>query len=508
MPKDNQGKDSVKMTLPAKMAYLPIVTEAVRQYAATVGFPEEDIHKIVLSVEETVVNIIHHSFVDQEASPSFDISLDIIRNPYGLSIRINDKGIPFDPSRQPVYYLKKDWADQDISGLGLKLIQGMMDRVEYRNLGRKGKEALLIKYCVRPDQDGNHPDVASMENIHDSEEIQGPIEYIVRRISPDEAVEVSRGAYKSHGYTFFDDVIYYPEKIRDLNEKDLMISAVAVSRRREIMGHGALLLSDPNAPTADIDFLFVDPKFRKQTRLGSQITEYLMKTAREKNLVGVYAYTVTVHTISQKMAAKAGLQPLSILLAASPMTWNFKGITEQVNQRISVVLGFKYLQTPQPRVIYLPERHETMIRRLYGSLHAGHRFEKAQSAPVEALPAKSVLRTEIAEVENSAGISIVQVGNDLVAAVRAELRKLCVKDIDSIALGVSLEDGTAARYLDRFEEMGFFFAGVFPETPIGDALVLQYLNNLEFDYASVNILPGDSQELLDYILRCDPNQDL
>ncbi len=76
-----------------------------------------------------------------------------------------------------------------------------------------------------------------------------------------------------------------------------------------------------------------------------------------------------------------------------------------------------------------------------------------------------------------------------------------------IGLGVSLEDGTAARHLDLFESMGFFFSGVFPETKIGDVLVMQYLNNVDFDYRSVHVLPGMAETLLRYIRCCDPKQD-
>lgn len=91
--------------------------------------------------------------------------------------------------------------------------------------------------------------------------------------------------------------------------------------------------------------------------------------------------------------------------------------------------------------------------------------------------------------------------------MRAELRTLCVRGIAEIALFAGLEDGTAARHLARFEALGFFFAGIFPETTIGDALVLQYLNNIDFDYGSVHLLPV-AEPLLDHIRRCDPVQKL
>lgn len=156
-----------------------------------------------------------------------------------------------------------------------------MDRVEYLNLGKDGKSTLLTKYCPAPapipepaDRSG-----ASSEEHHD--DLKAPLEFTVRRLKREEAIEVSRCAYKSHGYTFFDDVIYYPEKIWDLNEKDLMISAVAVTRRNEFMGHGAVLLSEPGARTGEITFVFVDEKFRQNDCLG-RIADLLIKNGYGK----------------------------------------------------------------------------------------------------------------------------------------------------------------------------------------------------------------------------------
>ncbi|MBR9981679.1 MAG: hypothetical protein KFF50_11690, partial [Desulfatitalea sp.] len=60
-------------------------------------------------------------------------------------------------------------------------------------------------------------------------------------------------------------------------------------------------------------------------------------------------------------------------------------------------------------------------------------------------------------------------------------------------------------YTDDFEKMGFFFAGILPDTSIGDAMILQNLSNIDIDYSAIKILPGETKVLLDYIRKCDPN---
>ena len=53
--------------------------------------------------------------------------------------------------------------------------------------------------------------------------------------------------------------------------------------------------------------------------------------------------------------------------------------------------------------------------------------------------------------------------------------------------------------------MGFFFAGILPESSIGDALVLQYLNNVDLDYSKILLVSDIAKELLVYISEHDPN---
>ena len=506
MSHDKANLDQIRLTIPARMSFVHIATETARQYALMAGFPEGYIYKILLSLEETIGNIIHNGFAEWEIAPSFDIFFSI-GDPYGIIIRIEDKGMPFpfDPSRAP-YSDTNQAANMQISGFGLKLVQGMMDGVEYRNLGREGKSTLLIKYCSAPAHTHEPTSRLGGSSEESNDDSQVPLEFTVRRLKAEEAIEVSRCAYKSHGYTFFDDIIYYPEKIWDLNEKDLMISAIAVTRRNEFMGHGALMLSEPGVRIGEITFGFVDGKFRQHNCMR-RIAEFLIKTASEKNLAGIYCYAVTVHVINQKVSVKAGLHSLAILLATAPMTWEFKGITEKLTERVSDVLFYLYIHRPQPRRIYSPPRHAQIIRQLYSTIGASHTIEEALGGVAESFEATSIINTKIAETANCAEIWIFRAGPDITRELSNTLRKLCTGGIASVALFVSMEDQTAQRYTETFEGMGFFFAGILPETPIGDALILQYLNNIDFDYTSVKILPGETESLLNYIRTNDRNSE-
>jgi serine/threonine-protein kinase RsbW len=83
---------------------------------------------------------------------------------------------------------------------------------------------------------------------------------------------------------------------------------------------------------------------------------------------------------------------------------------------------------------------------------------------------------------------------------------MCIKQIACITLVLSLEDPLTYFLTSEFEKTGFFFSGIIPQTMIGDALILQYLNNVAIDYGKVKVYTDYSKDILAYIKSCDPNR--
>ena len=89
--------------------------------------------------------------------------------------------------------------------------------------------------------------------------------------------------------------------------------------------------------------------------------------------------------------------------------------------------------------------------------------------------------------------------------VKKEIRAYCVQGIAAINLFLPLEDAFTGSLTAELESLGFFFAGILPESRIGDALILQYLNNVELDYDKIVLVSDMAKELLRYIRIQDPN---
>lgn len=495
--------ESVSFTIPNKYEYLDIAQGFVNDIAQKAGFKGNLLMQIDIAIEETVTNIMKHAY-DAEESRTFEIICQKI--PDGIKIILKEMGIPFDPERIAKFNLTKNIEDLSTKGLGIYMIQKVMDDLSFHNLGHLGKETHMVKYLH-----GKQIDIPAGQvfdpGIQEKEVITEKIEYSVRAMEEHEAIEVSKCAYISHGYSFFDDHIYYPGRLVEMNQSGEMISGVAVTKDNVFMGHCALVFQYPEDKVAELTFAFVNQEYRGQGALN-RLVEFLFAAKTKRELNGIYAYAVANHVFTQKSMVKYQINDCGILLATSPALWKFKGISDDTSQRISVVLGFKYTKTPPKLDLFPPEHHREMVRKLYGNIKAEHNLIAPAENTMKFSGQACILKTGINELESCGEIFVDRYGEDVLTAVRKELRSQCIKHIEAINLFLKLTDPLTYFLTSGFEKMGFFFAGIIPDSRIGDAIILQYLNNVDFDYNKVVLYQDFTKELLEYIRQHDPNEEL
>ena len=507
-----QRKHVLKLTVPCDLSYLHLVQSFVREAAQQYGFTGDDLYKIELAIEEGVTNVMKYAFADDDDEPAtFDVICERVQ--LGMRIIIKEKGIPFDPERLPKFDPDCDLDQMASSGMGLFLMRESMDEVAFVNLGPEGKETHLTKFLPRKSvEDLLTPEERQAEATAKPEAPEKPrtvekIPYTVRHMAPDEAIEISRCAYKSHGYTFFDDHIYYPDRIIELNATEEMISVVAVTEDNKFMGHSALVYPAPGARIAEFTFVFVNQAYRSQGCMG-RLCQFLITTPKKHPLTGVYSYSVANHVYTQRGVLNLGFRDCGILLATSPATWRFKGIAEENEQRISVVLSFRYIATPPARPIYAPPQHQAMITRLYDNIQSAHTCTVPETASPVFDGNESLIETSVFASEQCGEIWVKRYGAQISREIRAILRDLCLRQIAAINLFLPLENPTTWYVTEEIEKLGFFFAGILPETDQGDVLILQYLNNVALDYGKIQAYSDVAKDVLAYIQARDPNTNL
>ena len=85
--------------------------------------------KIRLSVEEVVENVVHYAYIDGAGSLEVQVSLE--NDSPMLTIKVIDKGVPFNPLEAPEPDITLTAEEREIGGLGIFLCKKMMDEVSY-----------------------------------------------------------------------------------------------------------------------------------------------------------------------------------------------------------------------------------------------------------------------------------------------------------------------------------------------------------------------------------------
>jgi len=503
---------SFRLEVPNDSSCLPLIGDFVFRAAGMTGFEEDDAEKIRAAVIEAANNVIRHAF-----APGADAFFGVICKPHqtGIEVIISEMGMPFDPSRVA------ECSTENPGGIkeqGICLMKRTMDEVSFHNLGKRGKETRLFKYLDSGSAGGciTKAERESAGKAKPEDALHGePVSYLVRRMHPDEAVEVSKCAYGAYHYSYFYEYMYYPERVRRLNETGRLISYVAATPAGEILGHAALR-AEKERGTAELMAAFVRPEYRGHGCLNA-LTGALMKEGRAAEFSGLYVRAVTSHPYSQKAALKYGFKGCCLYLAQyDPL--EFVELATGARERESMLHAFVYLDPPASFRLFPPPRHREMIGRIYEWLDARPEFgyiagdktgpeSMAESILEKAgpLPADSSVRI-VAEPYHTARIEVPEYGRDLVPKVKQALHALCLDRVEAVYLFLDLCNPWTALLTDEFEAVGFFFAGVNPGAPGTDLLVLQYLNNLTIDYSRLRFASDTGGILAEYISLQDPNR--
>jgi serine/threonine-protein kinase RsbW len=142
--RDNPGVKTVDEQLDSTLESVDQAEEAVLREAEALGFDDDDLHRIGISVRECMVNAVVHG---NRYNNRKKVHLKISRTPERLEILIGDEGEHFDLSQLP-----DPRADENLmrqSGRGLLMMQAFMDEFLVRQREPSGTEVKLVKYAAK-----------------------------------------------------------------------------------------------------------------------------------------------------------------------------------------------------------------------------------------------------------------------------------------------------------------------------------------------------------------------
>ena len=135
--------ESVDRLLESKLDSVDEAEELVLQMAEKSGFDEDDLHKIAMSVRESMVNAVVHG---NRYNAHKKVHVTVVSAPGRLEIRIVDQGEGFELTEIPDPLEEENLLRN--SGRGIFLIRSFMDEFQMRRLEPGGTEVTLVKYLV------------------------------------------------------------------------------------------------------------------------------------------------------------------------------------------------------------------------------------------------------------------------------------------------------------------------------------------------------------------------
>ncbi len=447
------GNDSKH--LPSVCAFLHATLQQLPLETAVAGQLEE-------FVVRAARDAVDHAY---PASDDGLIKLTIDEQHGKLEIRVRDFGIPQDVEALERQLHESGAARANRFGCPAP---DVIDEVHWLAFGPQGKALQVVKWLHEKHiAEGASPE--SLTAFTEDVPLAPPQEYTIRRMRPEEAAQVSQLMYRTYGNSYFNEDVYYPDRVAAQNERGTVLSYVAAGADGAIAGHYALERIQAG-PVAEGGQAVVDPAHRGRGLLD-RMKDFSLEEAQRLDLVGWYADAVTVHTLTQKSNAAHGGHLTAVDLATAPRTEKF-GKSDVQPQRVTCLLYFHWLRPPAPRTVFVPQRHRTMVGEIYQRLGCAIAFgpdrpPAGHGTLAVTIDAGAALATAQAE----------SIGADTVRLLRQARRELVERThVEVVYAELPLADPATALVAGELEQDGFGFLGVAPHfSPRGDLLRLAYL---------------------------------
>ncbi|MBI9110206.1 ATP-binding protein [Maridesulfovibrio ferrireducens] len=486
---------SVSIRIPADPAYIPIASFAAYECAVKRGFTQIDAERISLALEEAVNNAIEFSY----GASRDKLEINIFRTAQGLGTKLQSLGIPLEQERLPQYKPERMDEFDDTSGLSFFLMKKLMDRVSISIKNGDERELLMTKYlpgikmenCAQNNEEAKsekgRPKLKRINTTH-----------ILRLATPNDAEAISRLVLRAHGEVMFCEHIYYPDRVKEMLESGEMVSGVAEAECGELIGHCALVADTPGTKVEEFTYGVMDGRFR--SRGVTELAGVVINEASKRGIYAIYSMAVTNHVHSQRILLAEGFKECSLFLAASPASHCWNNSNDNIPARIGNLVFLKELKTDKSEKLYIPARHEMMVRRIYE--HLGSNITQAETPKSAQITTQhSQIYTKADLKEGWTSIIVLEYGIDFFPHIKHQFHNACAHGIPSIQIMLPLNNPATPAISEKFENMDFFFAGIGLSDDGNENIVLQYLNNAEPDFEKVHIHSDFARELKDYVQK-------
>ncbi|HMQ53291.1 MAG TPA: ATP-binding protein [Anaerolineae bacterium] len=138
------------LSVAGEFSSLVRITDWVGQVAAQAGLDEKATYAVQMAVDEACTNIIEHAYGGESQN---EIRLSYRLTDDRLQVIILDHGAPFDPTQPSDFDPQAPLAERRSRGMGLFLIQNLVDHLAYASNLPDGNQLTLTKIIKKTQND-------------------------------------------------------------------------------------------------------------------------------------------------------------------------------------------------------------------------------------------------------------------------------------------------------------------------------------------------------------------
>lgn len=131
-----------QLHVPSSTENLAMIRDFVGSIGSRAGLEQPEISQLELAVDEACANVIEHAY-GSDATREVRVKATVDAD--AVSIEIVDTGRGFDPASVEQANLDQLISDRKSGGLGMRLIQRLMDEVQYQIVPGQKNELRMVK---------------------------------------------------------------------------------------------------------------------------------------------------------------------------------------------------------------------------------------------------------------------------------------------------------------------------------------------------------------------------
>ena len=467
--------------------FLPLLVSFVSEVAKGFGATPKEISELSIASEEAGLHIIER-YPRGDTNEQFNVVCENAED--SLRVVFSNMGLPVNPQALPKYEV--DHPEETLEGLGLFLIEKLVDHFEFINQGREGWQTLLVKKIQHLAIHPAAPEPPADETAPTGEKLR------VLQADDSHVPGIVELAYRTYGYTYSKELFYFADPLRAALSDGRVISFIALNPAGKVVGQMAILYSGLSPDVAEIGAVMVQPEYRRSMGLLQLIKSVIHHV---KNMPGApqigESNLVTTHTLSQKVCSVFKFKPMALKLSVHDRA-NFLKLAEDDGQRESLLHAIVLTRPSKPVPLFVPPRHAEITQRLFQQADIPLEIPAA----VPPLPKHTVLETEVHAESALATLSVREPGLDFATVLRKRLFDLECDGMKTVFVRFPGWLPQPDTLEDEARPLRIFFSGWVAEAPDRWWLLYTRFNAQRFDFNRIQLCDPLAMELRTYVETC------